>query len=578
MENLAGALRLLLILESIADALKRTMARPPRSPPYRKCGRKCQDVESSVILAAPDVIGAKFALREAERIVSSVPIYDAIIIGGGPAGSVVARLLASWGHRVLVLARTTDRSRSLAESIPPSARKLLAAIGVLDAVESAGFPRNRGNTVYWASSTRRMEGFGDAGTNAGFRVYRPDFDDVLLTCAAEAGADICPGADAALVEFGTHDLAAVEYRVRDGRHRVHGRFAIDCSGRSGVVARRGLRVYEAGHRMQAFLGLWRSDAGWHGADHDRTIVETYEDGWAWSLSISKHVRQVAVMVDGATTRTTRGPTIAHAYSAELVKTHHLSALTAGATLDRAWACDASLYSSSEFAGAQFLLIGDAASCIDPLSSFGVKKALASAWLGAVAVHTALNDARRRALALDFFSRREREVYVADLARTRSYAQRAFEHYGHDFWKRRAATPVNEDAGAAVDDHVDRLLRRPSVHRAHERLRASASIQLEWSGGTTFVSQPLVRGCEIVLEDAIPVGAAALRYADGVDLIALGQCASRHRHVPDAFDEYCRVHGDVRLSQFLAALSLLIAEGVLTPANTSVHARRSPQHF
>ena len=525
--------------------------------------------QSSIILAAPGLIGAKFAMREAERLVSSVPIYDAIIIGGGPAGSVFARLLASWGHRVLVLARTTDRSRSLAESIPPSARKLLAAAGVLDTVESAGFPQNRGNTVYWASPTRRMESFGDAGTNTGFQVYRPDFDDVLLACAAEAGANVCLGADAALVEFGTHDLATVEYRVGDCRHRVHGRFAIDCSGRSGVVARRGLRVYQAGHRMQAFLGLWRSDAGWHGADHDRTIVETYEDGWAWSLAISKHIRQVAVMVDGATTRTTRGPTIAHAYSAELAKTHHLTALTAGATLDRAWACDASLYSSSEFAGAQFLLIGDAASCIDPLSSFGVKKALASAWLGAIAVHTALVDSQRRSLAMDFFSGREREVYAADLARTRRYARGASEHHGHDFWNRRASADGDE---IVTTDDSARLLRRPAVRDAHQRLRASATMQLGWNARIAFVNRPLVSGREIVLDAAIPFGASALRYAGGVDLIALGHCASRHRHVPDAFDEYCRVHGVVELSEFLAALSLLVAEDVLAPSDTSVHAR------
>jgi flavin-dependent dehydrogenase len=58
---------------------------------------------------------------------------------------------------------------------------------------------------------------------------------------------------------------------------------------------------------------------------------------------------------------------------------------AGATLGRVWACDASLYSSQLYAGPQFLLVGDAASCIEPLSSFGVKKAPASAWVGAVQI-------------------------------------------------------------------------------------------------------------------------------------------------------------------------------------------------
>ena len=94
----------------------------------------------------------------------------------------------------------------------------------------------------------------------------------------------------------------------------------------------------------------------------------------------------------------------------------------------------------------------------------------------------------------------------------------------------------------------------------------------------FVKRPLVRGREVVLEDAIPFGSSALRYADGVDLIALGHCASRHRRVPDAFDEYCRVHGAVALPEFLAALSLLVAEDVLAPSHTSVHASLTARHF
>src|SRR5687768_6056772 len=188
-------------------------------------------------------------------VASPPAIYDAIIIGAGPAGSVSARLLASWGHRVLLIARATDRSRSLAESVPPSARKLLAAVGVLDAVEAAGFTQNRGNTVYWGSPDGRMEGFGDANANAGFQVFRPDFDELLLSRAAAAGAEICRDAKASLVAFPDADLAAVEYSSIVGRRRAYGRFAIDCSGRSGIIARRGLRVYEPAHRMQAFLGL-----------------------------------------------------------------------------------------------------------------------------------------------------------------------------------------------------------------------------------------------------------------------------------------------------------------------------------
>ena len=78
----------------------------------------------------------------------------------------------------------------------------------------------------------------------------------------------------------------------------------------------------------------------------------------------------------------------------------------------------------------------------------------------------------------------------------------------------------------------------------------------------LVKRPLVRGREIVLDDAVPVGGAALRYASGVDLVALGHIAGRHRQVPAVYDEYCRALGPVPLPHFLAGLSLLVAEGAL----------------
>ena len=84
-------------------------------------------------------------------------VVDVVIVGGGPAGSSLGRLLSQWGHRVLLLARPIDRARGLAESIPPSARKLLMAVGVFDVIEQVVFAPNRGNVVWWAGAEPRVE-------------------------------------------------------------------------------------------------------------------------------------------------------------------------------------------------------------------------------------------------------------------------------------------------------------------------------------------------------------------------------------------------------------------------------------
>ena len=87
-----------------------------------------------------------------------------------------------------------------------------------------------------------------------------------------------------------------------------------------------------------------------------------------------------------------------------------------------WARDASPYSAHHVGELGVLLVGDAASFIDPLSSFGVKKALASAWLAAVAAHTSLLDSERQAVARDFFSNWERGIYATHLRRSRDFAE------------------------------------------------------------------------------------------------------------------------------------------------------------
>jgi 2-polyprenyl-6-methoxyphenol hydroxylase-like FAD-dependent oxidoreductase len=502
---------------------------------------------------------------------------DVVVIGGGPAGSAIACLLAQWGHPVRVLTRAADAARGAAESLPPSTRKLLEKIGVLNAIDRAAFYRTTGNTVWWGQREGHLEKFsaaaGDAldGSGYGYQVLRPDLDRLLLTSAADAGADVTCDAHVHRIHLigadpldgsGRDAAAQVDYhRDRQPAATIGCRFALDCSGRAGVIARQGFRRHQPGYRTQAFIGVWQSASGWDLPDETHTLVETYEDGWAWSVPLSATLRQVGVAVDGGTTRIRRGSTLQATYCAELGKAREIGTLMSGATLDRVWACDASLFSAHQPAGSQFLLIGDAASAIDPLSSFGVKKALASAWVGAVAVRTCLRHPERQPVALEFFSNWERQVYSANLRRSVEFAREAYGRHPNPFWAERAAVDV--DAGTEeIDD--ESLLRAPDVLLAFERLKASTAVEFALSERVTLKKRPLIHDREIVLEDALslPEAPAGIRFLAGIDLLKLAEIGARHRQVPDLFEAYCRTCGAVSLASFLGTLSLLVARGVL----------------
>ena len=486
---------------------------------------------------------------------------DVVVIGGGPAGSAIGRLLAEWGHSVLILTRPTDPTRGLAESLPPSSRNLLSAIGALEVVDGAGFCRTTGNTVWWGSRQGRVEHFRAPDGAFGFQVLRPELDRLLLESAGNAGARVRTDATVRHVRL-ENDVALVEYEDAGRPVTSACRFALDCSGRSGLIARQGFRRHEPYYGMQALIGVWDREGRWDLPDETHTVVETFEDGWAWSVPISRTARHLVAMVDGATTHMSRGPTLESTYRAELAKASQLDALRAGAVLNRVWACDASLYSSTAYGGPNFLLVGDAGSCIDPLSSFGVKKALASAWVGAVAVHTAIRHPDRLEVALEFFSAREREMYLSNLRRSREYAREAHARHPHAFWASRASIEI--DPWSEEPDEGT-IVREPDVQAAFQMLKDSPALALVLASQRQLEKRALIRGREIVLEDAVslPGVHGALRFFAGVDLLMLGEMATRFRQVPDLFEAYCRSEPPVPLPRFLLGLSLLVAKGVLT---------------
>jgi flavin-dependent dehydrogenase len=478
---------------------------------------------------------------------------DVVVIGGGPAGSSVARLLAQWGHSVAVLSREVPRARGLAESIPPSTRKLLSEIGTLDAVELAGFYRSSGNTAWWASREPRVETFGSAPDAQGYQVFRPDFDRVLLERAAAAGAAVHANARARSVTF-TDGAVDIEYTGDRGPATITCRVVIDCSGRAGIVGRR-YRAPQPGHRMYALVGVWTSADGWDVPDATHTIVETYRDGWAWSVPVSAGTRHTGAMVGTALPEDGSPRALADAYRAELAKTSQLDRRLRSASLHHVWACDASLYSATQYAGPRFLLAGDAGSFIDPLSSFGVKKALASAWLGAIVVHTRLAHPDREQMACDFFSDWERRVYAAHLTRSRDFARTACAEHPSAFWTPRAETAID---GPAIADDID-AANDPDVRRAFEAFKAASTIDLALADGIRFEQRPVVRGREIVMEDALSGG---MRFVGNVDLVTLARMATEHQHVPDLFDAYCQSCAPVPLPSVVGGLSLLVAKGIL----------------
>lgn len=493
---------------------------------------------------------------------------DAVILGGGPAGAAAARLLAGWGHRVVVIARPAPRP-ALAESLPPSAERLLDRIGMRAAVDAAGFVRATGNTVWWGTPAARVERFG--GGALGWQVARHVLDRVLLAESEAAGVRIIRPAvvrDVRLGEGGA-GAAVVDYQVGRRRATISARWVLDCTGRTGLLARRGWRRPDPAGRTLALVGIWERRDGWRTlVDDTHTLVESYDGGWAWSVPVSPTRRYVTVMVDPALTsvRTADGVSgLATIYRGELAKAAQLDAVArsgrapARVTLPP-FARDASSYSASSCADDGVLLVGDAASFVDPLSSYGIKKALSSAWLAAVVVHTALSDEKMRGHALELYERRERAMHNGLRRRFAELSNDAAGAQATDFWRARAAGELADDG----EPDVAELRRDPDVLAAFEAMRQRPSVALRPSALMRRAARPTVRGDRVMLEEhlVVPAFRDGVRYLRSIDLLKIVALAPEYDQVPDLYAAYNRTAAPAALPDFLGALSVLVGKRML----------------
>src|SRR5215813_8169161 len=166
--------------------------------------------------------------------------YDVVVVGGGPAGSTTAALLAKRGREVLVLERERFPRYHIGESLITGVIPVINELGLVDELE-ARFQKKYGVTLVWGSDPEPWRvSFGQAGRyDHSWHVIRSEFDDLLLDNARRLGVRVEEEAHVTEVLTGEDgEVQGVMYKYGGEKHRATARFVVDASGQSRAVCRK----------------------------------------------------------------------------------------------------------------------------------------------------------------------------------------------------------------------------------------------------------------------------------------------------------------------------------------------------
>jgi flavin-dependent dehydrogenase len=318
-----------------------------------------------------------------------------VVIGGGPAGSTAATLIAQQGKKVELFEREIFPRFHIGESLIPETYHVLKRLGMLDKMKGSHFIKKY--SVQFVNEKGRLSEpfyFWDNKPHEcsqTWQVRRSEFDQLMLNNCREHGVNVHEGHRVLEVLFDGDRATGVRVQDDEGTESViEADVVVDASGQSSmIISRLGLRKWDAELKKAALWTYFKGAFRDTGKDEGATIVMQTEGkaGWFWYIPLHNDILSLGVVADYTYLFKDRaGKDHETIFWEEVARCPGLRGRLDQATrVEPFRAAKEFTYRASTCAGNGWVVVGDAFGFLDPLYSSGVLLALKSGQLAADAV-------------------------------------------------------------------------------------------------------------------------------------------------------------------------------------------------
>lgn len=318
------------------------------------------------------------------------PLYDVIIVGGGPAGCATAIALHNLGVKnTLVIEASDYTAPRIGESIPPDSRQLLEKLDIWNAFTAQKHAPCLGSYSSWGCDQLGLNDDLFNPQDNGWQLNRPAFDKFLaLQVERRSGALLKNTHFSSLIQ--DQHTYPIKVLLRNNAE-LRCRFIVDATGRSAKVARQFNAKVKIEDKLVAVSACFNTSDMNSATDyHQMTLLEAVEYGW-WYLAHlpnNKVIVTVATDPDIAKRKQLKEPSF---WQQALQHTQHIKPIIGQALPSNlhSWVAQSAIMVPP--AAEHWLTVGDAASSFDPMSSKGIYRALKNGLDAADAIVDRLNN-------------------------------------------------------------------------------------------------------------------------------------------------------------------------------------------